>query len=278
MRIALDPAMLADTPVPGLFAAARAAGYDAVELPNRADFIASFGEVAAAREELTAARRAAAAAEVEIASVAVIQAWSSPDRERRERAVGLWQDGIAAAVELGARRLNSELSGDPNTPAECRAAFLRSMEQLVPRLEAEDLVLSIEPHPWDFLETTDAALELIAEVGSSRVRYLHCIPHTFHLGGSAADQIGLAGGSFDHIHLADTFRPERTIINPPGLDHRVHQHFDIGTGEIDWSEVSSGLRDAGFDGLATVQVFGWGERATDSFRVNRERAARLGRQ
>jgi len=278
MRIALDPAMLAETPVPELFAAARDAGYDAVELPNRPDFIPSHDEVAATAAELTATRTAAAAAGVEIASVAVIQPWASPDDEVREHAVALWQNGISAAVELGAHRLNSELTGDPNTPGACRDAFLRSMEALLPRLEAEDLVLSIEPHPWDFLETTDAALRLIDEVGSPRVRYLHCIPHTFHLGGTAAEQIELARGAFDHIHLADSFRPERTIINPPGLDHRIHQHFDIGAGEVDWAEVWGALDAAGFDGLATVQVFGWNERAADSFRINRERAARLGRQ
>lgn len=275
MRVALDPAMLAETPVADLFPIARDTGYDAVELPNRPDAIAAFGEVAATRDDLAAARRAAAGAGVEIASVAVIQAWSSPDDDRRREAVARWQDGISAAVELGARRLNSELSGDPNMPEDCAQAFLRSMDAILPRLEAEGLVLSIEPHPWDFVETTDAALDLIGSLGSDHVRYLHCIPHAYHLGGDAAEQIERAAGAFDHLHVADTFRPGRTIVNPPGLDHRVHQHFDIGAGEIDWEAVSAALRAAHFDGLATVQVFGWEDRALDSFRLNRERLAAL---
>lgn len=275
MRIALDPAMLATTPVFDLFAVARDAGYDAVELPNRPDFIPAFGDVVASTSDLVSVRSAAVDAGVEIASVSIIQAWSNPDEVLRRQAVASWNYGITAAVELGARRLNSELSGDPNTPVECRGAFLHSIEALLPRLDAEDLVLSIEPHPWDFLETTTEALALIDEVGSPRVRYLHCIPHTFYLGGTATEQIQSARGRFDHIHVADSFRPERTIINPPGLDHRIHQHFDIGDGEIDWPEVTAALKAVGLDGLATVQVFGWQERADDSFRRNRERVVQL---
>ena len=275
MRVALDPAMLATTPVSDLFAAARDAGYDAVELSNRPDFIPAFDDVVASRSDLASVWSTAVGAGVEIASVAIIQAWSDPDEVRRRQAVVNWNHGITAAMELGARRLNSELSGDPNKPVECRGAFLRSIAELLPRLDAEDLVLSIEPHPWDFLETTSEALALIDEIGSPRVRYLHCIPHTFYLGGTATEQIHCARGRFDHIHVADSFRPQRTIVNPPGLDHRIHQHFDIGDGEVDWTEVTAALRAVGLDGLATVQVFGWQERAADSFRRNRERLEEL---
>lgn len=275
MRIALDPALLNDQPPAAAFAAAAAAGYDAVEICNRPDFIPSFGPVAAAGEDLAAARRAADEAGVEIVSVAVIQALSSPDEAERTRAVALWADGLHAAAELGCRRLNSELSGNPNRPVECRVAFLRSMRELLPVLDREDMTVSFEPHPWDFLETTESAVALIREIGSPRVRYLHCLPHTYYLGGSINDQLELARGLCDHIHVADTFRPERTIVNPPGLDHRIHQHFDIGRGEIDWAEAAAALHGAGFDGIATVQVFGWQDRAADSFRWNRGEAARI---
>lgn len=275
MKIALDPALLNAQPVPAVFDAAARAGYGAVELCNRDDFVPANGALAATPDELAAARDAARSAGVEIASVAIIQPWSSPDEDTRSRAVARWADGIRAAVDLGSRRVNSELSGDPNTPQPCRSAFLRSIETLLPTLDREDLVLSIEPHPWDFLETTAAALELFREIGSDRVRYLHCVPHTYHLGGTVTDQVRQAHGWFDHVHLADTFRPERTIVNPPGLDHRIHQHFDIGTGELDWTEVATALSAEGFDGLATVQVFGWEDRAERSFAANRAALAQL---
>lgn len=271
MKLALDPALLNDRPVSSALPIAAACDYTAVELSSRDDFIPAFAPVAATEEQLAEVGKISRSADVAIASVAIIQAWSSADEERRIEAVEWWIDGIHAAIDLGCRRINSELSGDPNSPETCRSAFLRSMEALLPVLEREGAVLSIEPHPWDFLETTAATLDLMQEVDSPRVKYLHCIPHTYYLGGTVTNQISLSKDKVDHIHIADTFRPERIIVNPPGLDHRVHQHFDIGTAEIDWIEVVDALTDIGFNGLMTVQVFGWPEVALDSFRSNRRR-------
>jgi myo-inositol catabolism protein IolH len=275
MKIALDPAMLNARPVEAGLRSAAEAGYAYVELGNRDDFIPAFKAVCASPTDLARIRREAGASGVQIASVAVIQAWSSPDEDVRAQAVAWWRQGIAAAVELGCSRINSELSGDPNRPGECRAAFLRSIETLLPVLEREGIDVVAEPHPWDFVETTVDAVDLVRAIGSGRFRYLHCVPHTYYLGGTVADQVEYARGWFDHIHIADTYRPGRTIVNPPGLTTRVHQHFDIGHGELDWAEICGALRSVGFDGILTIQVFGWDEQAEQSFRLNRATAERL---
>jgi myo-inositol catabolism protein IolH len=269
MKIVLDPALIIDQPIAASFQAATEFGYHGVELGNRDDVIPANGPVVFSPAELQQAKRDAAAAGCEISSVAVIQAWSSPDEERRAQAVKWWIDGVHAAVELGADRIDTELSGDPNRPTECREAFLRSFAEIDPILEAEGITVAVEPHPWDFLETAQAALDLIAETGSPRLKYLHCLPHSYYLGGSITEQIQLAGPGLDHLHVADTFRPQRSIVNPPGLDCRVHQHFDIGAGELDWAEAAAALADVGFDGIATVQVFFWPDRARESFAANR---------
>ena len=275
MKIALDPTMLKAKPLDVVLHSCAEAGYVYVEFGNRDDFIPAFDAVHASRSELESTRLAAGEAGVEIVSVAVIQAWSSPDETLRRRAVSWWLDGIAAAVALRCTHINTELSGDPNEPAESRAAFLRSIETLLPALDREGVSVAIEPHPGDFVETTKAAVDLVHAVGSPRLSYLHCVPHTYYLGGSAAEQIAYAGGWFDHAHVADTYRPERTIVNPPGLQSRIHQHFDIGRAEVDWAQTAQAFRTARFDGILTVQVFGWDERAGDSFRFNRSEAERL---
>jgi myo-inositol catabolism protein IolH len=48
----------------------------------------------------------------------------------------------------------------------------------------------------------------------------------------------------------------------------VHQHLDIGQGEVDWDVLFGTLAEIGFDGIATVCVFAWEERAEESARVN----------
>jgi sugar phosphate isomerase/epimerase len=62
--------------------------------------------------------------------------------------------------------------------------------------------------------------------------------------------------------LLQTRIPARrhVIVNPPGLDARVHQHNEIGNGDIDCDETFAALRDVAFDGIAAVCVLGWEER------------------
>jgi myo-inositol catabolism protein IolH len=275
VKIALDPAMLNARPIDSALRAAVAAGFAYVELGNRDDLIPAFKPLTVQRGELAGIRRAAVASGLGIASVAVIQAWSNPDEVTRKQAVSWWRRGIEAAAELGSTRINSELTGDPNDPVRCRAAFQRSIEALLPDLEREGIDVAVEPHPGDFYETEAHALELIEAIGSPRVRYLHCLPHAYYLGDTVSEQIEAARGRIDHLHVADTYRPTRTIVNPAGLSARIHQHFDIGDGELDWDEVERALRSVGFDGIATVQVFGWDERAEESFRLGRAALERL---
>ena len=55
----------------------------------------------------------------------------------------------------------------------------------------------------------------------------------------------------------------------------MHQHLDIGQGEVDWDEFFGTLGRLGFgdgeENIMTVCVFAWEDRAVESCRVNRER-------
>ncbi len=80
-----------------------------------------------------------------------------PDEDVRKQAVAWWRDGDPGGGPLGCRHLNTELTGDPLRPAECREAFLRSIETLLPVFEREGMDVAVEPHPGDFAETTASA-------------------------------------------------------------------------------------------------------------------------
>jgi myo-inositol catabolism protein IolH len=57
------------------------------------------------------------------------------------------------------------------------------------------------------------------------------------------------------------------------VDARIHQHNEIGNGDVDWDEFFATLRERNFDGIATVCVFGWEEEADALHRRMRERVA-----
>lgn len=113
------------------------------------------------------------------------------------------------------------------------------MDELVPILEREGLVLSIEPHPEDWVETMEPAIDIIRTINSTSVKASYIAPHTFYYGDDLAETIRMTQGELVHARVADTFNHKassqlRYIVNPPGSTARVHQHLDMGEGEINW--------------------------------------------
>jgi myo-inositol catabolism protein IolH len=74
-----------------------------------------------------------------------------------------------------------------------------------------------------------------------------------------------AGDLMTMVHVADSLDHTassglRYIVNPPGSQVTIHQHLDIGQGEVDFDEFFSTLEKVGFDGIVTTCVFAWEER------------------
>jgi myo-inositol catabolism protein IolH len=269
MRIALDPTMFRDVPVAGIPGLVADLGYEYVELPPHADFLPFFNHPRADRAAIGRLKQNLTAAGVKIASVLPLYKWSSPDEGERQAAIRNWKRAIQVTVDLGCQVMNSEFSGRPEIAAASEAQFYRSLEELLPIFEREGLQLHLEPHPDDFVEDGHEALRLIRGLDNELVSFLYCAPHTFHMGGDMAGIMRDAGPLLTHLHIADSFDHRassglRYILNPPGTPARVHQHLDIGQGEVDWDLFFGTLADLDFDGIATVCVFAWEERARES--------------
>jgi myo-inositol catabolism protein IolH len=191
---------------------------------------------------------------------------------------------IEVTVELGCDLMNSEFNGRQEQSAQSEAAFWRSMDELLPIFEREGIALNLEAHPDDFCEVNNSAVDLVRAINKPWVNYLYCAPHSFHLSGDApgadiASMLTYAGNKLAHLHIADSFNHKgssglRYIMNPPGTPARIHQHLDIGQGDVDWDTFFTTLRDLNFDGVATVCVFAWEERAHDSSAFMLERVSK----
>jgi myo-inositol catabolism protein IolH len=273
MKIALDPYMFRRVPLTELPRLVADLGYSRIELSPREDFLPFFVHPRADAAQIAAFRKALDAAGVQVSSVLPLYRWSGPDEDERQAAVRYWRRAIEITVDLGVDVMNSELNGRPEAPAASEAAFWRSMEELLPVFEREGVRLVLEPHPDDFIEDGRAAVDLIRGIDSSLASFLYCAPHTFHQGGDIEAIMRYAGPLLTHVHIADSFDHRassglRYIVNPPGSPARIHQHLDIGQGEVDWSVFFGTLADVAFDGIATVCVFAWEERADESSRYN----------
>lgn len=280
MQLALDPYMFRSVPLLDLPAVVADLGYEYIELSPREDFMPFFLHPRADKSLVSAFKSSLDAAGVRLASVLPLYRWSGPDEDERQAAVRYWKRAIEITVDLGCSVMNSELNGTPEAASRSEAQFWRSLETLLPIFEREGLQLRLEPHPDDFIEEGLRSVELVRAIDSANVSFLYCAPHTFHMGGDIAGIMEYAGPLLTHVHVADSFDHRassglRYIVNPPGSSARVHQHLDIGQGEVNWEEFFGTLARLGFDGVMTVCVFAWEERAYESSICMREKIGQL---
>jgi myo-inositol catabolism protein IolH len=279
MKITLDPYMHRSTPLlelPGLVADL---GYEYLELSPREDFMPFFVMPRADDDTVRAFKKALDAAGVSVAANLPLYRWSGPDEEERQAAVRYWRRAIEITTILECPVMNSEFNGRPEQASRSEAMFWKSIEELLPLLEKEGIELRLEPHPDDFVEDGLTAVDLVRGINSPLVSFLYCTPHTFHQGGNMVEIMEHAGPLLTHVHLADCLDHRassglRYITNPPGNTIRVHQHLDIGQGEVDFEAFFATLGRLGFgdrdNTIMTSCVFAWEDRAEDSSRYMRQ--------
>ncbi|MFF5189092.1 sugar phosphate isomerase/epimerase family protein [Streptomyces sp. NPDC000345] len=284
MKIALDPYMFRALPIDDMVRTVAELGCEYIELSPREDFMPFFLHPRADDERVRELKNSLRTHGVKPSSVLPLYKWSSPDETERQAAVRYWKRMIEITADLECPLMNSEFNGRPERAAESEAAFWRSLEELLPLFEREGIALDLEAHPFDFCEENTPAVDLVRAVAKPWVNYLYCAPHSFHLSGAdptadIAAMLRYAGDKLHHVHIADSFNHKgssglRYILNPPGTTARIHQHLDIGQGEVDWDAFFGTLRALEFDGVATACVFAWEERARESSAFMRDRIAK----
>ncbi len=279
--IALDPNMYyaSMSTAQTLFKAAEL-GFDFVELSPNTEFHFWQRYPKADDDFVAGLNKAQRESGVKVRTLNPVLNWSSPDEAERTAQVRNWRRLLELADQLDVREIVSEFSGNPNTPLRCEEQWYRSIFELAPDFEKYGIRLNMEPHPYDFVERHDDAYSIIRGTNLDWIGYEYCCPHTFHLDDGIGDverMITSAAPKLREVHVADSLNHRandgnRYIINPPGVDARVHQHCEIGKGEVPFDKVFAALKAVGFDGVLSVCVFGFHEFADE---INRRMIERL---
>ena len=178
-----------------------------------------------------------------------------------------WKKVVRLAVEAGCTVINSEFSGQPDELVS-KEAFLTSVMELLPIFEREESC-NVQSHPGDFVEDGNTAVDILRRWVATPSIPLLRTPYLSYGEGHAA-MIRYAAPLLTHVHVADSLNQRaglRYIVNPPGAPVRVHQHLNIGEGEVDWNIFFGTLAEVGFDGILTSSVFAWEDRAVESARL-----------
>ncbi len=270
VKILLDPSMYHPTlSVAQECRKAADLGYSYIELSPRADFHEWHHYPKVDNALATEVKRAMKETGVKIWTFNPVFNWSSPDEQERQAQVRNFRRLLEIAEDLEVPMIATEFSGDPNRPLQSEHQFYRSIEELIPDFEKRGISCTIEAHPYDFVEDNARAVQIVRGVNKDWFNYEFCCPHAFHLGQGSGDvrsMMAYAGERLKHVHIADVWNHlanvgNRYIINPPGVDARIHQHNEIGNGEVPWDDVFGYLRETSYDGPVSVCVFGWEEEA-----------------
>jgi sugar phosphate isomerase/epimerase len=181
---------------------------------------------------------------------------SSPDEADRRKGVQMMKSAIRNAVALNCRFVLSELSGDFNHKRASDRAFRRSMSEVVPELEDNDVTLSFEAHPGDYIEDSYDAVGLLSSFESKKVKYNYCIAHTFVLKHTPSEIVSNGKDLIAWAHFADTLDPWRIFFCPTYKPKVTpHLHLMPGLGDIRFDEVISSLRGIGYRGFLSIHPF-----------------------
>ncbi|MEU6348402.1 sugar phosphate isomerase/epimerase family protein [Streptomyces sp. NPDC047072] len=107
------------------------------------------------------------------------------------------------------------------------------------------VALAFEPEPYMFVDTVERCLHLAELVGGHElfgltldIGHAHCVEAAPLL-----DCVGLAAPRLRNVQIEDMRRG-------------VHQHLELGAGEIDFPPVLAALRELGHRGLVSVEIQG----------------------
>lgn len=188
----------------------------------------------------------------------------------RERRTDLLLRAVAIAAEIGAPvvHLWSGIlpEGTPTSVAWDRV--LTTLDPVLTAAEASGVVLAVEPEPGMFLERAADVDALLERLGRPpHVRFTLDLGH-------------LVCNEDDPVEVVRRYGPDVAHVQVDDMRRGVHEHLELGTGEIDLPPLLAALADAGYPGLLSVELARHGHAAprvaTESLTALRAAAATAG--
>jgi sugar phosphate isomerase/epimerase len=172
--------------------------------------------------------------------------WIEPEAGARERRYEHTLKAIRLARDLGAPGISLEPGGPLPPGLDRRAAmdlYREGLRRVLPTAEECGVNLLVEPEPHLLIERPEEFEELLEGLTHPRLALNFDIGHFYCVGVDPAEAARRLAPHIRHVHLED--------IAPS----REHRHLVPGRGAIDLEAVLGALRDAGYDGWITVELY-----------------------
>jgi sugar phosphate isomerase/epimerase len=192
--------------------------------------------------------------------------WIEPDVNYRAVRIDHTLRALTLARELGAKCITTE-PGGPVEPGQSWSAalklFVEMLKPVIAHAEKEGVLLLIEPEPGLLVETADQFLELMRHIDSPAVGLNFDIGHAYCVGDDPATTIPRVARYIRHFHLEDIAAT------------RVHHHLVPGEGAIDFAATFRAIRQIGYDGWVTIELYPYVDDPDAAARTALERVAKI---
>ncbi|HEX5272270.1 MAG TPA: sugar phosphate isomerase/epimerase [Gemmataceae bacterium] len=192
--------------------------------------------------------------------------WIEPDPNYRAVRIDHTTRALTLARELGAPCITTE-PGGPLEPGQTWSAglklFVEMLKPVVAHAEKEGVLLLIEPEPGLLIETADQYLELMQYFDSPAVGLNFDIGHAYCVGDDPATTIPRVAKYIRHFHLEDIAAT------------RVHHHLVPGEGAIDFAAAFRAIRQIGYDGWVTIELYPYVDDPDAAARTALERVKKI---
>jgi sugar phosphate isomerase/epimerase len=191
--------------------------------------------------------------------------WIEPDAHYRQIRIDHTRRALTLAKELGAKCITTEPGGpvEGRPWGECLKLFVEMLKPVVEHAEKEQVQLLVEPEPDLLIETADQYLEFASKIQSPYLGLNFDIGHSYCVKDDPAQTVRRLAKLIRHVHLEDIAAT------------RVHHHLIPGEGAIDFGATLAALKEVGYDGWVTIELYTCHENPDHAASVARERILKI---
>lgn len=178
--------------------------------------------------------------------------WIENDLNYRKLRIDHTIDCIKLARKLGAKNISTEPGGpvmnNELTKEKSLKVFEHGINQVLKTAEETNVTVLVEPEPGLLIENSEQFVDFIKNFETESIGLNLDIGHFFCVGEDPSQVIHKLSEYIRHVHLEDI-----------SVD-RLHNHLILGEGAIDIDSALMSLKDIGYDGFITVELYPYQDR------------------
>lgn len=173
--------------------------------------------------------------------------WIENDLNYRKLRIDHTLDCIKLARKLGAKNISTEPGGpvmnNELTKEKSLKVFEHGINQVLKTAEETNVTVLVEPEPGLLIENSEQFVDFIKNFETESIGLNLDIGHFFCVGEDPSQVIHKLSEYIRHVHLEDI------------SGDRLHNHLILGEGAIDIDSALMSLKDIGYDGFITVELY-----------------------